>query len=138
MKLQRNKGFTLIEVLIASVILFSALAITAELYSASSLSAKKATQRAHVYQINTIALTSIKAKIARLAENRQLAEFSDEFTLFGVVYSWHATREKFESRVISPDDVTPPRPQFGLFNVNISAQYADQKPYEFTATVATW
>jgi len=138
MKLKVSKGFTLIEVLIASVILFSALAITAELYNASSLSAKKITSRAHFFQITPIAVSSIKASLQQLAENRQVAEFSDELHISGIKYNWHAVREKFSSRAIGPEDITPPRQQFGLFLVSVDASYADNTTKKFSFRVATW
>lgn len=138
MKLQYSKGFTLIEVLIASVILFSALAITGELYSAASLSAKKATEKALIFQLSPMAISSIKAKIHRLAENRQLTEFSDAFYISDVHFVWQAQRERFSARAMELEDVIPPRPQFGLFNVSVLAQYGAQKPVEFTFKVATW
>ena len=119
---KKSAGFTLIEVLIASVILFSALAITAELYSASSLSAQKASNKAHFYQINPIAITAIKTEIRQLSENKKLAELSSELTISGIHYQWQAQRIAFEPRASDYDDFTPPRPQFGLFEVVVIAQ----------------
>lgn len=138
MKLQRHNGFTLIEVLIASVILFSALAITAELYNASSLSATKASEKAHIYQNSPIAVSSIKAKISSLAENRKITEFSDELIINGVKFTWHAQREKFSARTLYLEDIIPPAPKFGLFKVTVQAIYGAQKTTEFTFKVATW
>lgn len=136
---QQNAGFTLIEVLIAAVILFSALAITAELYSASSLSAQKASSKAHLYQINPIAITAIKTEIRHLTENRKLAELSNEFTISGIHYQWQAKRIAFEPRAPEYDDFAPPKPQFGLFQVNVIAQYKDtDKANDFQFKVATW
>lgn len=136
---QQNAGFTLIEVLIASVILFSALAITAELYSASSLSAQKASNKAHFYQINPIAITTIKTEIRQLTENRKLAELSSEFTISGVHYQWQAQRVEFKPRAPEYDDSSPPKPQFGLFQVNVIGQNTlTEKVDEFQFRVATW
>jgi|GEM_PF-957330 len=134
-----SSGFTLIEVLIAAVILFSALAITAELYSASSLSAQKASNKAHFYQINPIAITAIKTEIRQLSENRKLAELSSEFTISGIHYQWQAQRTAFKARAPDYDDFEPPRPQFGLFQVTVFAQNTlTEKTDEFQFKVATW
>ena len=134
-----SSGFTLIEVLIASVILFSALAITAELYSASSLSAQKASNKAYFYQINPIAITAIKSEIRQLTENRKLAELSSDFSVSGIHYQWQAQRVAFKPRAPDPDDFSPPRPQFALFQVNVVGQNTlTEKVDEFQFKVATW
>lgn len=134
-----SSGFTLIEVLIASVILFSALAITAELYSASSLSAQKASNKAHFYQINPIAITTIKTEIRQLTENRKLADLSSEFNISGIHYQWQAQRVAFKPRAPDYDDFAPPKPQFGLFQVNVIGQnILTEKVDEFQFRVATW
>ncbi len=136
---KKNAGFTLIEVLIAAVILFSALAVTAELYSASSLSAQKAGNKAHFYQINPIAITAIKTEIRGLSENRKLAEFSSELNISGIHYQWQAQRVAFEPRAPEFDDNMPPKAQFGLFQVAVIAQNKQtEKLDEFKFKVATW
>ncbi len=136
---QQSAGFTLIEVLIAAVILFSALAITAQLYSASSLSAQKASNKAHFYQINPIAITTIKAEIRQLTENRKLTELSSEFTISGIHYQWQAQRTAFEARAPDYDDLAPPKPQFGLFQVNVIGKNTlSEKVDEFQFRVASW
>lgn len=134
-----SSGFTLIEVLIAAVILFSALAITAELYSASSLSAQKASNKAHFYQINPIAITSIKAGIRQLSENRKLTEFSGELSISGIHYQWQANRIAFKPRAPDYDDFEPPKAQFGIFQVDVVAQNTiTEKGDVFQFEVATW
>ena len=139
-----NKGFTLIEVLIAAVILFSALAITAELYAASSLSASKASNRANFYQVSPIAINAIKVEIRHMSENRSLSEFSNEVTISGIRYQWQAQRTAFKARVGDIDDLSPPLPQFGLFSVTVFAKDNSEsvgntnKISEFQFEVATW
>ncbi len=134
-----SSGFTLIEVLIAAVILFSALAVTAELYSASSLSSQKASYKAHFYQINPIAITTIKAEVRSLSENRKLTELASEFNISGIHYQWQAQRIAFEPRAPDDEDSSPPRQQFGLFQVNVVAQNTQtDKIDEFQFRVATW
>jgi prepilin-type N-terminal cleavage/methylation domain-containing protein len=136
---KKSSGFTLIEVLIASVILFSALAITAELYSASSLSAQKASEKAHFYQTNPVAITVIKTEIRQLSENRTLAELSSEFAIGGIHYQWQAQRLAFEPRAPDYDDTTSPNPQFSLFQVNVIVQNKDtDKTEQFQFRVAAW
>jgi prepilin-type N-terminal cleavage/methylation domain-containing protein len=138
MKLQKNSGFTLIEVLIAAVILFTALALTAELFNASSLSASKITENAKFSQSSTIAIQAIKSDLRKLAENRSLSEHAGELIINGINYQWQATRENFASRAIELSDAAPPRKQFSLFNVQVNPQIKD-KPFSlFTFKVVTW
>ena len=132
-------GFTLIEVLIAAVILFSALAITAELYSASSLSAQKASNKAHFYQINPVAITAIKTEVRSLSENRKLTELASEFSISGIHYQWQAQRTAFKPRAPDYDDFSPPKPQFGLFQVSVTGKNTlTGKIDQFQFRVATW
>lgn len=139
-----SSGFTLIEVLIAAVILFSALAITAELYSASSLSANKASSKANFYQISPIAISAIKAEIRQISKDRRQSEFSSELSISGIHYQWQAHRIEFKPRAPDYDDFEPPHPQFGLFEVNVIAQEifltanSAAKSSEFQFKVATW
>jgi type II secretory pathway pseudopilin PulG len=132
-------GFTLIEVLIAAVILFSALAITAELYSASNLAAQKASEKAHFFQISPIAITAIKTKIRELTDNKTLSEFSNQVTISGVHFKWQARRIAFKARVPEYDDIYPPLPRFGVFLVEVVAEdKGAKKTGEFQFKVATW
>jgi len=138
---KKSAGFTLIEVLIASVILFSALAITAELYSASSLSAQKASEKARFYQISPIAMNAIKSEVRQLSEDRRLSQFSSEFSISGVSYSWQAERVAFVARATDYNDIEPPREQFGLFLVNVLATTKKNnmnKSTGFQFKVTTW
>lgn len=138
-----NKGFTLIEILIAAIILFSALAITAELYSASSLSANKASQKAHFYQIHPVAISAIKNQLRQLTENRALAEHANKFVISGIEYQWNARRILFKARAPDFDDFMPPIEQFGVFNVQVTASLPSSnheaiKSENFQFEVATW
>lgn len=135
---QKNKGFTLIEVLIAAVILFSTLAITAELYSASSLSANKVIKNSQLSQASIVAVQAIKAEIHKQAEQRRLSEHSGRVLIMGVEFQWVANRESYKTRAREPSDDQPPRKQFSLFNVEVTP-VVDSKQYRlFSFKVATW
>lgn len=135
---QISRGFTLIEVLIAAVILFSALAITTELYSASSLSAEKAIKNSQVSQASLVAVQSIKAELRKKAENRKLSEHQGSVVVMGVEFRWFAKREVFSSRTREVSDIVAPRKQFGLFNVDVTPVFTDRNYPSFTFKVATW
>jgi prepilin-type N-terminal cleavage/methylation domain-containing protein len=138
MKFKQSSGFTLIEVLIASVILFTALALTAELYNSSSLSANKITENARVSQASIVAVQAIKSDLRKLAEKRQLSEHSGDLTINGIYFQWQATREKFASRAMELFDSEPYRNQFSLFNVSVIAQSKERARQPFSFKVVTW
>ena len=52
--MKANKGFTLLEVLIAAIILFSALALISEIFKSAMLSSDKAVVNAKYYQVTHI------------------------------------------------------------------------------------
>jgi prepilin-type N-terminal cleavage/methylation domain-containing protein len=137
-RITTHNGFTLIEVLIAAVILFTALALTAELYNASSLSANKITKSAKLFQSNIIALQAIKSDLRRLAENRRINEHSGELIINGINYQWQAVREKFSSRSAELSDSEPPRNQFSLFSISVLPQVKEKKYSAFSFKVTTW
>jgi len=135
---QKSKGFTLIEVLIAAVILFSALAITAELYSSSSLSAEKAMKNSRVSQAASVAIHSIKADLRKKAENRKLKEHKGNVAVMGIEFQWVAKREAFTARAEEVSDVEPPRKQFSLFYVDVTPIIANRNHSNFGFKVTTW
>ncbi|MEW6983267.1 prepilin-type N-terminal cleavage/methylation domain-containing protein [Colwelliaceae bacterium 6471] len=136
--MNKSKGFTLVEVLIAAVILFSALAITADLYKASSFSANKITQKARYYQATPIVISTIKAEITALAKESKQPSYNGQFYILGMKYNWSAERIAFQPRVKTIDDVMDLPSQFGLYRVNISLVKATQPMETYTIKVATW
>jgi len=138
MKLAYSKGFTLIEVLIAAVILFSALSITAELYNSSSLAANKVIDNSKLSQASIIAMQSIKADLRKSAERRVVAEHSGNSMVMGIEFQWSANREVFSSRAIELSDIEPPRKQFSLYLVTVQPISKDRKYNPFSFKVATW
>jgi len=138
MKYRDNKGFTLVEVLIAAVILFSALSITAELYNSSSLIANKVIDNSRLAQASSIAIQSIKADLRLLSEQRGLSEHSGNVLVMGINFQWTANREKFSSRAIELSDIEPPRNQFSIFLVNVVPTLNERNYQSFSFKVITW
>lgn len=133
-----SKGFTLVEVLIAAVILFSALAITADLYKASSFTAEKITKKSSIYQATPIVISTLKTEVLALSKQEKLAQYSGQLISGGVEYEWNAQRTSFKSRVQRIDESFPPPLQFGLYQIDVSAiQYGEVKE-RFSFKVATW
>ncbi|WP_404341349.1 PilW family protein [Pseudoalteromonas mariniglutinosa] len=133
--MKTEQGFTLIEVLIAAVILFSSLAITAQLYSASSLSAEKAANAAQYYQSAELVITNIKSQLRERFENTKQAEYSGTTTIFGYQYEWQATTQSKITPPSSIDDDTPPLPRYPVFLVAVESPKTG-KSFEFR--VVAW
>lgn len=119
--MKANKGFTLIEVLIAAIILFSSLAITAQLFSASSLSAEKAANSAQYYQSAELVITNIKSQLRERFEDTKQTEYSGVTTVFGYEYTWQAKIEKKITPPRSVDDDFPPKPRYPVFIVAVES-----------------
>lgn len=136
--MNKQGGFTLVEVLIAAVILFSALAITADLYKASSFTANRITYKANYYQATPIVIATIKSELRALSKTRKATEYSGDFTSAGVNYQWRATRTSFKSRVKGVDESFEPPLQFGLYTIEVTARQGERMPELFTFKGATW
>ncbi len=136
--MNKQQGFTLVEVLIAAVILFSALAIVADLYKASSFTANKVTNKANFYQATTNVISTIKADIHQRVQERKSPEFTGSFSSGGIDYEWQAVRTSFKSRVRTLEDVIEPPAQFGLYEVNVTASREQSAPEFLSFKVATW
>lgn len=117
--MQANKGFTLIEVLIAAIILFSSLAITAQLYSASSLSADKAASAAQYYQQSELVITTIKSQLRERYKRNKNTELNGEVETAGQVYTWQAEKTASIAPPMDIDDTIPPDPRFARFLVTV-------------------
>lgn len=117
--MKANKGFTLIEVLIAAIILFSSLAITAQLFSASSLSADKAAATAQYYQQSELVITTIKSQLRERYKRNKNIDLKGEIQAAGQLYIWQAAKTASIAPPMDIDDVIPPEPRFARFLVTV-------------------
>jgi len=138
MKYQNDSGFTLIEVMIAAVILFVALSFTAEIYSSSSLTSEKAIEVANRNQSIPIVMDTIKTQLRHKARNKTLNEHSGTVLVNGVSFEWQAKRESYDARALQLTDITAPRPQFSLFNITVQINQEGNSKELTQFKVATW
>lgn len=117
--MKANKGFTLIEVLIAAIILFSSLAITAQLFSASSLSADKAAAAAKYYQQSELVITTIKSQLRERYKRNKNTDLQGEIEAAGQTYSWQALKTSSIAPPMDIEDTEPPEPRFARFLVTV-------------------
>ncbi|MFC3033083.1 type II secretion system protein J [Pseudoalteromonas fenneropenaei] len=135
MKVVQNSGFTLVEVLISAIILFSAIAVTSQIYKQVSFSSKKASDVTRSAQLSYIAIDLIKAKLqsAKVASTDQ-SLYMDELELNGVDFNWVAKRQDRVSPAPDFDDINPPGKMFSLFQVTVTSSVNDN----FQFKVMVW
>lgn len=138
MKYQNDSGFTLIEVMVAAVILFVALSFTAEIYSSSSLTSEKAIKVANRNQSIPIVIDTIKTQLRHKARNKTLNEHSGTVLVNGVSFEWQAKRESYDARALQLTDITAPSPQFSLFNITVQIHQEGNSKELAQFKVATW
>lgn len=126
-------GFTLVEVLIAATILFTALTVISEAYRASMASSRRAEVVVRLLSPLPFIVQSIGQ---RLRENPQ-ERLEGRGEIFSVVYKFSAISSKFEpppSR-FEPDlgDFTTYQPRFRLYDVSLTLEsegYTRQFSYQ--------
>lgn len=101
-----SQGFTLIEVLIASVILFLFLALAAQAFNQSATASRKAERAAKVAALVPLLLETIRAEII---ETKQANDQTGQGVLFEMGYQWQA---KLLERTSPPRRFDPDEAEF--------------------------
>ncbi|WP_372767929.1 prepilin-type N-terminal cleavage/methylation domain-containing protein [Pseudoalteromonas sp.] len=132
-----NKGFTLIEVLVASLILFASLALIAELFGSSFLTSHKASSTTRLYQIAPIAVAGVKSQLRSAEGLSSQSDVSGTLTVQGVRFNWQA---KLLDRVQPPEflgDVGEKPKLYGRYHISVVA-LTETREVPFDFEVATW
>ncbi len=135
--LKIEQGFTLIEVLIAAVILFSALSLTAELFKVSSFSSTKASNTTTFYQVHPAALASIKLEVKISAHKNLGEDLNGTLRILGIDYVWQANLLSLLPPAPDLNRVEEENARFGLYQVEVNASKETKKQH-FVFLVATW
>jgi type II secretory pathway component PulJ len=93
---KNNKGFTLIEVLVAGVILFASIAVVTNIYRGSFIASQKANNHVYISGVLPSILAVIKRDIRAQGNNSQ-TELNGKNKAFEVDYQWSATLAKFKA-----------------------------------------
>lgn len=137
MSVMRNtKGFTLIEVLIAAIILFSAIALTSEIFSASNTSSKKILSNSQYFQSSAIAITSIKSDVRFMFKEQPMqSNYQNELIVGGVKYTWQTT--SFEPFSHFPDiaNLQVPKAKYAKYLIAVEVDGFENKSFEFMVTL---
>ncbi|MCK8107722.1 prepilin-type N-terminal cleavage/methylation domain-containing protein [Pseudoalteromonas sp. 2CM41L] len=135
--MSKDKGFTLIEVLIAAIILFSALALISDIFKSAMLSSSKAVSNSQYYQTSTSAISAIKASLREKVNGKNIQVAEGAMTLFNISYEWKANRTSFKRIAFSELDDYTPEPRFSIYVVQVTAKQRD-KQRSFSFEVSTW
>lgn len=122
----KRRGFTLVEVLIASTILFATITVISESYRASLMASEKATRTAQMLTPLPLIVGHIKNKLLETPEER--VRGSGE--VLGVRFEFDARSTKFAAppRRFEPDsgEFRTFLPRFRLYDVSLSLQTGAQ------------
>lgn len=136
--MKTNKGFTLVEVLIASVILFSSIAVVAELYSSSQFTSNKISNSVQLFQVGKVAIPVIKSSVRRrllYSEFPNVIEGAESIN--GVAIRWSAMKELryFPPKPIDELEINIDR--FAVYRLDVEMQF-NTKEYAFSTKVNVW
>lgn len=121
-----QSGFTLIEVLVASVILFSSIAIVGVVYKGVLVSTVKAENHMHLASVVSTAIDKIERKLKTVGNSEQ-KEQSGTFMLLGVTANWHGLIEQSTPPpdIFDPDSgkTVQSEKQYNLWHVELTLKY---------------
>lgn len=128
-------GFTLIEILVASVILFSSIAAVTLIYKGAYLSSDKAASHMLISGMASTIATNIRQNI-RQRGNESETELKNEGTSLGVKYHWKANLLEFRAPPniydIDSGKVTVPENKYKLWQVELTLKHGSaEKTYYF-------
>ena len=117
----KSKGFTLIEVLVASIILFIFVAMAAQIFRQSAVSSLKAERAVKVAAVVPLVVENIRSKIM---DAKDLSDVSGQGRLQEVEYIWRASLaqrlppiEGFDPRT---EEFRTFEDKYSLWNVDIT------------------
>lgn len=133
----KQSGFTLVEVLIALVIVVSTIALSSAIYSNAIASSSKATSVLKINAVTPLLLDEIRQS---LRDNRGESA-SGRGNYNGVAYTWQSRllkRGKPIPRVnIDASPTTPTREKFFLWQVTLSMEF-EQNRRQFSFKEVSW
>jgi len=133
--INRSKGFTLLEVMIAALIIFSAIAVSTLVYRGALLSSAGASNHIKINSMVPASVSVIKEQILEKSNTNESA-ISGEFNQFNAKVEWSANLISFRSApaYFSTDtgEMITPEKRFKLWQVNMKISLPDKtKHYSY-------
>lgn len=131
----KNTGFTLIEVMVASVILFASIAVVSVIYRGAFISSQKAEQHVEMSGVLPAVLANIRDEI-RVKGDTDLTELSGQSAMWKIKYQWQANliTIKAGAATFSPEsglmETSKPRYKFWQVNLTLTSK-SITKQYTF-------
>ena len=131
----KNKGFTLLEVMVASVILFSVIASVSMIYRGAFISSEKANNHVNIVSVLPSVLAQLRYNIREVG-NLSTENLSGNGLAWNVHYIWKASLLSHRSapRKFDIDEgkfMTPPK-RYKLWLVDLTLEFNGiQKHYQF-------
>ena len=131
----KSTGFTLIEVMVASVILFASIAVVSVVYRGAFISSEKANTHIKVSGMLPSILATIREDI-RQQGNSTSIELQHQSTAWQIKYRWQASllKQKAAQPIFDPDlgEMTSPPQKFKLWAVQLTLEYGNlTQNYQF-------
>jgi len=124
---RNNRGFTLIEVLIAAVIMFAVLALTAVSFKTARQSSEKAANVVNMLAPLPLIMDTIRTQI----RSNPLENLHGDGAFSGISYQWQADSQLFLSppNIIDPETMlaTNYQPRYRLYQVNLTLSLGNQQ-----------
>jgi len=121
----RTHGFTLIEVMVASVILFSVIATVSMIYRGAFISSEKANNHINITSVLPSVLAIIRDDI-RNKENAKATLLTNKANVWQVNYQWQANvvEQKFPPKKFDPftSELTNSPKKYKLWQVQLSLE----------------
>ena len=134
-KKNKSQGFTLIEVLVASVILFASIAAVSMIYRGAFISSETANRHINISGVLPSILATIREDI-RSQGNSANTNLQNKSSAWNINYHWQASllKRKAAPPIFDPDlgEMTTPPLKFKLWSVELTVEYSGlSKFYQF-------
>ncbi|WP_405598788.1 MULTISPECIES: prepilin-type N-terminal cleavage/methylation domain-containing protein [unclassified Pseudoalteromonas] len=138
--LKKQAGFTLIEVLVASVILFSSIAIVGVIYKGVIIATVKSEKQVHIASVVPESIKKIQKEL-RSQKNQQATESQGSLSLLDVNAKWHAAlvKSKLPPEAYDPDSgkMTQIDKKYYFWKVNVQFEFKNTVQ-EYNFNEFTW
>ena len=129
-----QRGFTLVEILIAATILFIVVGLVAEVYRAANLSGGKASRSADAALVTPLLMDTIQARVRQALPDEKLSE---QGVLLGFRFEWKAQviKKGGSAPRFSPenDQAVSGETRFYLWQVDLTLEAGSyQRSFQFT------